>query len=707
MTGAPAGVTLLMVLALVPVHGARAQAPASQAAELDQVRIFGQRQRLSRFPGAVTVLDAATLGDAQRQVSLAESLQRAPGVLALERNNFAQDLQVQSRGFGARSTFGIRGISLVTNGIPASALDGQGQASSFALAAMDRIEVLRGPLALVHGNGAGGAILAESVLDGSTGWRGNGWLGSNDSRRLALRVDGRDLFDHWRWRAHASDFATASHRPHAAAELRHAGWVVRHATAGGDEWRFTIDALQQPWSQDPLGLSRSQWTRDPWGTDPGATLYDSRKRVDNLQAGLRWSRPRAHGGETWLSAYLVQRQTMQFLAIAPGAQAASGHAGAMIDLERTSGGIGMGHRWQSATGSFAIGLDFGRLLEDRRGHENFVGTTLGVRGRLRRDERNRIDTHEAWAAWEQHVAGAWTLLAAGRHGRMRFVSDDRYIAAGNPDDSGRLRFAETAAALGVARQFGRGEWFASVGRGYETPTVTELAYRADGEAGSNSALRPARYASGETGLRWRGDVMEGSAAVFRIDGRHEIVPALSSGGRASFANAGRTRRDGVELALQGDIGTHWSWRLVGNALRARFVEPWSSTIVRAGMRETRTVAAGNRVPGIPRLHGFAELGWHSADRTWAVTVEAAGNSAIAVDDANSDAAPGHARLALAARWRSADAPGWHGFLRVDNLANRRVVGSVIVNDANGRFFEPSPGRGLTAGIGWNSQATTP
>lgn len=706
------GLSALLAAGAVP-----AQAPDPQAAEpdrtesgraqldpvqLDRVQVLGQTQPLSRFPGAVTVLDAAALGDGQRQQSLAESLQRAPGVLALERHNFAQDLQVQSRGFGARSTFGIRGISLVVNGIPASALDGQGQAATFALGALDRVQVLRGPLALVHGNGAGGAIRGDSVLDGQNSWRTSGWRGAHGSQRQALRLDAASKDDAWRWRLHGSRFATDGHRPHAAARVHHAGAVAHHVSDGAAQLRLVLDVLQQPWTQDPLGLTRSQWQIDPFGTDPAALQFNSRKRVDNRQAGLHWSQHVAGGGELWLSAYGVQRQMQQFLAIPAGAQMPPTSAGGMIDLGRHSVGLGIGHRMALGTGSLALGLDAGRLTEDRRGHENFIGNASGVRGRLRRDERNRITSIEPWAAWEQPLDEDWRLLVAARHGRMRFDSRDAYIAPGNPDDSGHLRFSETAAALGVARQWLHGEAWASLGQGFETPTITELAYRPDGEGGFNTGLRPARFGSGEAGLRWRGQAGSGSLALYRIEGRHEIVPALSSGGRASFTNAGRTRREGVEVSLQGELGATLSWQLTGNAIRARFVETWHGTVSRSGTHEVRTVPAGHRVPGIPSLHGFGELAWHDPARRWAVALEAVGNSAIAVDDGNNDHAPGHLRLNLAARWRSADMAGWHGFVRIDNLGNRRAIGSVIVNEANGRHFEPMPARGLTIGMGWTA-----
>lgn len=158
-------ITPWLLLAL-PTGAAAAEPPATTT--LDQIQVAGHRISLANFPGAVTVIDGETLRDGQRQVSLAEALRSVPGVVAMERHNQAQDLQLQSRGFGARSTFGIRGLALVSDGIPASALDGQGQASGFALSMLDRIEVLRGPLALQYGNAAGGAIIGESVLGDTT-----------------------------------------------------------------------------------------------------------------------------------------------------------------------------------------------------------------------------------------------------------------------------------------------------------------------------------------------------------------------------------------------------------------------------------------------------------------------------------------------------------------------------------------------------------
>src|SRR4030095_289430 len=82
-----------------------------------------------------------------------------PGVSIQNRWNYAQDLQLSIRGFGARANFGVRGIRLYQDYIPATMPDGQGQTGSFSLVSAQRIEVLRGPFSSLYGNAAGGAFL--------------------------------------------------------------------------------------------------------------------------------------------------------------------------------------------------------------------------------------------------------------------------------------------------------------------------------------------------------------------------------------------------------------------------------------------------------------------------------------------------------------------------------------------------------------------
>ena len=707
VVGATALLIVLMPSLAKAQDGRRDETSAIPATTLDTVEVLGRRRPLSDFPGSVTVLEGDVLRDGQRQISLAESLVRVPGITVLDRQNFAQDLQVQSRGFGARSTFGIRGIKLVVDGIPASAIDGQGQAATFLLGALDRIQVLRGPLALQYGNAAGGAIVGYTDLDDQQRAAVDGWWGSDTSHRIGARTDGATADDSWRWRLQGSHFRSGGARPHSAAERSQLAAVAQWSPRDGERVRVVLNSLSQPDTQDPLGLTREAWRRDPHGTDQAAIDFNTRKRIDNHQLGLRWQHDYPAGREAWLGGYAIQRDVVQFLSIPAGAQNAPSSAGGVIDLGRTSRGVELGHRWSGASGALAVGVELSRLDEARRGYENFVGSNLvdsrlGVRGRLRRDENNRVDGREAYFGGDLRLSPRWTALGAARHSRLHFESSDRYLAPGNGDDSGVLDYRESSASLGIARTLAKGEVFASVGRGFETPTITELAYRPDGGAGFNRELSPSHFESAEVGARWRFATGSASVAAYRIDGDDEIVPADSRGGRASFANAGRTRRDGIEFGASGTLGGYWSYAIAANWLRARFVDTFSYRVTTSGQTSTRTVATGNRVPGIPRADGFVELAWHDRGDRITIAAETRVNDRIATDDRNTDAAPGRAVITMRLEWRPLGPTGWHGFVRVDNLFDHDTIGSVIVNDGNKRYFEPGAGRSVTVGLGWRA-----
>lgn len=663
------------------------------AEELDRIEVTGHPRPLPPMPGAIARIGAESLREGQRQVNLSEALQRVPGFTALDRNNYAQDLQIQTRGFGARSTFGIRGVRLIVDGIPSSGADGQGQAASFPLSSLDRIEVLRGPLALRHGSAPGGVVIGSSEAPLDDGLGVDLWAGDDGARRANLQIDGRSRDLRFRWRAQAGTFATDGLRPQSAARRHHANALGQWQLGERDRLRLVFNGLHQPLSEDPLGLTAAAFADDPDGTDPAARRFDTRKTVDERQFGARWTRQLASRGETGLSAYRSDRRVEQFLALPPAAQSAPGSAGGVIDLSRVSDGVEWHYALRGPRGRLDVAIEAARLDEARRGYENFVGTQVGVRGRLRRDERNRVDSLDAAVVGSLDLGHGVDLLGGVRGARQRIDSQDRFLA--NGDDSGARRDGRMAWSLGVEWDYSvPGTLHVHIGEHAETPTLNELAYRADGSAGLNRELDASRARSVEAGWRWRGERGEFSLAAYRIDTRDEIVPALNRGGRASFANAGATRREGVEIGAWMPFGDRWAATVAASWVDARFEDAFSFVV----QNETRAVPAGKRMPGIPRADLFAELAWRAPGGRWSSAVEARAVGRIAVDDRNTDDAAGHARFA----WRINGTFGdsWHAFLRVDNLFDRRAVGSVIVNEANGRFFEPAAGRSVTLGIGW-------
>ena len=655
-------------------------------------------------PYAITVIERDTLQSAGPLVNASEVLQRVPGLVANNRSNFAQDLQISARGFGARAGFGVRGLRIYADGLPATGPDGQGQVSQFDLAGAQRIEVLRGPFSALYGNSSGGVIALVSAPVTQTAWQADLDIGSFGLRQgrltgQALLSDvgggGLDL------RASVSELQIDGFRPQSAARKRQAG--ARLGWRGArDELLVTLGHLAQP-ADDPLGLSREQFELGPEQATDNALLYDTRKELSQTQLGLSWRHRFDDGAlrETRLTAFGGRRSVTQWLAIAPGTQGNPRHGGGVIDFDRRFDGAELRARWAWDGLDLLAGVALERQRDDRRGFENYTGTApdqvLGVTGSLRRDEVNRAETRDVYLQAEWALAPAWFATAGLRHGTVDLSAADAYLA--NGDDSGALDFRYTNPVLGLRWQPAAG-WnvHLSAARGFESPTLGELAYRADGSGGFNTGLQAQTSRQLELGAKWRSGALALDATLFEARTDDEIGVATNAGGRSAFQNVGRTLRRGLELGSSWRPAPAWEARLSASWLDATYRDNFLTCAGIPCTTPTATVDAGNRIAGTPRESAFAELSWR--DAAWGESgLEWRAVGRVAVNDRNTDFAGGYATAAL--RWRKAYAlPAglqleW--LLRIDNLFDRHHAGSVIVNDANGRFFEPgAPRSGLVA-----------
>jgi iron complex outermembrane receptor protein len=690
------------LLACLPALPCAAQDGAAAA----EVVISATRTERRPFdvPASVDRLGPDALREGRPQLNLTEGLALVPGVAARDRQNFAQDVQLSIRGFGTRSSFGIRGLRVYVDGIPATLPDGQGQVSHIDLASADRVEVLRGPFSALYGNSSGGVVqvftedgqgppsLSAGLLAGSDGLHREQFKASGAEGTLSYVLS-------------ASRFVTDGAREHAAARRDGANVKLRWQPTADRTVTLVANHLDQR-AQDPLGLTRAQFDADPHGADAAALRFDTRKTTRQTQAGLVWRERLDRHHELQAMAYAGTRSTVQFQAIPVAVQGSPLHPGGVIDLDRGYHGGEARWTWRPSTAStvsrpfsLVAGLAWDRLDEDRRGFANFIGPTLGVQGALRRDERNRASSLDPFVQAGFEPTPRWRVEAGVRHNTVRVRLQDRYVAGPNGDDSGALRYAATSPALGVLyRASERLHLHASAGRGFETPTLNELSYRPDGSAGLNAALKPAISRQFELGLKWRPDPGQAlDVALFDAMTRDELVVATNVGGRATFRNAARTQRRGAELGWTGRW-SDWRARLALTWLDARYRDDFLTCSATPCTTPDTPVPAGRRLPGVARHSAAATLDW-APPHGWRAGAELRQVGAVPVNDTGSDAAAGHTVVALHGGY-AAQGPGWtlRAFARVDNLLDRRYAGSVIVNEGNGRWFEPAPGRTLFVGL---------
>jgi iron complex outermembrane receptor protein len=397
------------------------------------------------------------------------------------------------------------------------------------------------------------------------------------------------------------------------------------------------------------------------------------------------------------------------LSVPVAAQAAPGSGGGVVDLDRDYGGADVRWRHRLLEGAHPLDLTLGvegqQAREHRRGFENFAGDVLGVPGALRRDEIDTVDNRDAFAELRWQLARRWTATFGVRRSRVDFRTDDAYVAPGNPDDSGRLHYAHTTPAAGLLFAPRTGiELYANAGRGFETPSFTELAYRGDGASGLNTVLQPAVSRSAEVGARVQRGAHAFGIAAFASRTDDELVVASNLGGRSTYANAARSARDGWELSASGPLAGRWRYTLALTRLDARYRRAFATCRATPCTQPDTVVPSGNRLPATADA-AWAELRWTPrASLDLFVQMDARGR--LYADDANTAWSSGFATIALGVerRWRIGGRV-MTAFVRVDNLFDRAAVGSVIVNDANGRYFEPSPGRG--GWIGFSLEPANP
>ncbi|WP_424953033.1 TonB-dependent receptor family protein [Comamonas thiooxydans] len=653
---------------------------------------------LELVPASVTVVDGTQVRDRQWQVNLSESLSAVPGLLLQNRQNYAQDLQLSIRGQGARSTFGVRGIQIYVDGIPSTMPDGQGQTSNIDLASVERIEVLRGPYSALYGNASGGVInIYTERGEGRPEVQSSVTLGSNGQKRLGLKAKGES--HGVGYVVSISRYLTDGYRPQSGADKNL--FNARLDTVPDDDSHLMLVANHTATdARDPGGVTPDEWRANSRAVVRGALDFGARKSVMQTQAGLAYERRIDGGNALRLMVYAGRRETTQYQATPVIVQKPTSSAGGVIALQRDYGGLDL--RWaasrETAAGHFelAVGLAANITLEDRKGYNNFIGNQYGVMGSLRRDERNTLSSADPYAQASWAFAPAWKVQAGVRWSNVSFESRDRYIVPGNGDDSGRAGYHRLLPVVSLQHQLDEyTHTYTSLGSGFETPTFNEISYRPAGLLGLNFGLQPAVSTSAEVGIRQRleGERLRGewAAALFQIHTQDEIVAAENAGGRATYQNAGRTRRQGMELSATAWLTRQLKLQAALTLLDARLRDGYCDA-------KGNCIAAGRRIAGTAKSQAYLGLDWRPM-QDWSVGLDWRQVGRIAANDDNSVHAPsyGVAGLSVGHVMRFG---AWtlNAFARLDNVADRKYVGSVIVNETNGRYYEAAPGRQWMAGM---------
>jgi len=676
---------------------------------LNPVVVTATRVEQNSFdlPVSIDVVDKSSIQDAQAQMVLSESLIRVPGITAQSRTQFSQDPQISTRGFGSRSSFGVRGVRIYVDGIPFSMPDGIGQPGNIDLGTVKSVEVMRGPFSSLYGSSSGGIVQLLTETAPKTPEVSAGVMfGSYGTDKETLRAAG--MAANAEYLLNYSNFQTDGYRDHSEAKKEQL--TAKLMVSLTDSTKATIIANWMDMdAQDPLGLKRVGTATEPSAfTSPkavptSANLANTRVSRTNTQVGINLEQILNENNVLNLIVYGGQRDNLQYLSLA--SNSTSGRASS---ISRDFWGTEL--RWSNKGQIFTrpynvtAGLTYGRMEDARKDIAATAGVMLdeSALANVNRRESNIAYNFDQYLQGQVGLLDSVDIHAGVRHTKVNLKVEDNLVDLTKDltqsanykykDGSGNATHEKTTPVIGaVWKATPQLNLYANYGKGFETPTLIEIAYADTTGTGPNLGLKPSTSDNYEIGGKaFVSDNARVNIAVFKTDTENEIVTS-QSGTYAVYSNAGKTKREGVELSADASL-TH-NFGLYGSYtyLDAKFTSDYQSS--------GNTVKSGNKIPGTYRSQLYGEVSWKAPSVGFFSALEGRYNSKVYVDDINTDAAPSYTVFNLRAglqqevsKWKFSE------YVRVENIFDRDYIGSVRVNDSNSRFFEPAAGRNYLMGV---------
>jgi len=643
------------------------------------------------LPYAISTTQPDYARPGQRHVQLSETAFALNGVLIADRTNPSQDPRVSIRGVGARSSFGVRGIRILRDGMPLTLPDGQTPIDYLDLEAIGTIEALRGAAASIYGNAAGGVIdfrTAPSPASPFAAQARTSWAGYGSERYTGV-IGG--TFTRGGYDANYGYMQSDGYRAHSNLQATNGYGRVLY-DAGG--WGFELQSmgLDMPTALNPGALTQAELDSNPRMADPRSVTKNARKVVSQIQTGLSATHTIGANGEFFAQLYggtrdLYNPQTFAIVGVDRYSYGGS--------VRATIPGF-LGHMQNRVL----VGADAQYQHDDRSNWANCNGvpsptascpTLPEEEGALALQQTEIVSSVGPYVRDELEITHSWIATVGLRGDWTKFQVNDHFLTDG--DNSGSTTMSAASPMIGVVARTDQVSYYFNIAAGFETPTTTELANHPDGSAGINPDLKPQRswnYEIGAKGLLW--GTLRLDAAIYDTELDDELIPyqVVGGGGRVYYRNAGQTRRNGAELGLGATLGPV-DLMFAYSYANFRFVEFIVDT----------NVYNGNAVPGVPG--NVVQVGgtyhWHTL---WG-TLEVTGKSRVYANDANTASAPGYVVVNLRVGGTALLGRPWlQPVLGVSNLFDKTYVGSVAVNATGGQYYEPAPGRvyfaGLTIGV---------
>jgi iron complex outermembrane receptor protein len=669
---------------------------ASTSAFADDVRqlsptvVTATRYETNSFdlPLSIDAVTGSEIRDARTGANLSEIAPRIPGVVINYRSTAAQELSISTRGFGARSQFGVKGIRIYADGIPLNSADGQGQAGSINIDTLGQIEFLRGPFSALYGNSSGGVVQAFT-RDGAkdptitVGASSGTW----NTNKQSITYEGQA--GPVNYILNTYQYVSDGYREHSQHRRDNFNGKISYQFSPDTKFTFVGNYMDQPYTNDPNALTPDQYKANSRSAGTGAISSNSRLYRVNSYGGVIIDHNLSEKDSLRFMAYSGERSNLQYLTTSAAAE-----------IKRETEGFDF--RWTrkdlflNKPLNLTAGLAYDSM-EDIRSRYTYSGTgvysPLGTSSSNRREKQTAFNVDQ-YLQLSYEPTDRFLVIAGLRNSRVSIKNNDLFLTDGI-DSTGQVTYSNTSPVGGVTFKVTPTlNVYANYGRGFETPTFAETTYsNAQTGAGPNLSMVPSKSKNYEIGLKaFVTSNTRVNLALFKVDTKNEIIVVDNKLSQNQYDSTANTERKGIEFSLDSRLPYNFNFYQTYTYLDSEFKNSFTNTV--GGF-----VAAGNRLSGVYKNTAYTELSWKYPAFNFSSAIENIYYSDVNGYDSNAGDRKAEAFSIVnlrASLKQSYNNWSFSEFVRADNIFNEKYVGNVRVN--NSATFEPGAPRNYTVGI---------
>ncbi|HQU98159.1 MAG TPA: TonB-dependent receptor [Nitrosomonas sp.] len=656
--------------------------PITKSIVLNPINVTATRSERSptQIPNSITQFNRTTVQEYQPGATLDEFARNTPGVFFQNQFNFAQDLRIAIRGFGARSPFGVRGIQMRVDGIPQTLPDGQTQLDSIDPALIQRMDIVRGPSAALYGNASGGLIdittreapYEKLVIMPRQVFGQYGYLKSE------MFMGGRN--GNFSYTLFGSHLQQEGWRDHSAMQNTNSQIKLNFQTSDRSDLMLVFREFYSPLSKDAGALTAAEVQANPRQASSRNIQFNAGEEIRQEEMAARFRVRPSAGKEFSITAHGSHRDFQSRQPFMEGGQ---------VQFDRWVGGLAVQFISDSLLfqrpNRLLTGVDYGIQNDSRQRFNNNFGT----RGVQNLNQIERVQSIGPYFRNEWSMTSKLDIVLGGRWDWLQYHVKDHYQSDGN--QSGSRTVSQASGSAGAVYHITpHQQAYAHVGSVFEAPTTTELLNNPAGRGGFNANLNAQTSLSNELGMRGNIAGFHYDTAAFYIQTWNEIVPfeLPSSPGRAFFRNAGQSRRMGIETRI---VTPQWK------GFHAEAGYTYSDFEFEKYFVNDINLK-GNSMPGIPahRWEGLIKYA-HPFGFFGQLHVHRVGDFFVNDTNTANNRAYHLGQLLLGWEVKSNRLEG-SIFLGINNLFDAPYSANIRINAALGRYYEPGPPLNVFGGL---------